>query len=87
MPAAKQDPSGPWRFAGIGVEFAASVGGLVLIGYWIDRHFQSSPKGVLIGAILGIVGGGYNLIRQALAAAKQAGESRATRRHGEDDSR
>ena len=60
------------RFSGIGVEVAAAVAGFALIGYWIDSHYGSSPKGVLIGALLGIVGGGYNLIRQSLAATREA---------------
>ena len=60
------------RFSGIGLEFAAAVAGFTLIGYWIDGHYQSSPKGVLIGAALGIIGGGYNLIRESLAASREA---------------
>lgn len=55
----------------MGVEFAAAVIGFVLVGYWIDRHYGCQPKGVLIGAALGILGGGYNLIRTALQASRQ----------------
>jgi len=60
------------RFSGIGFEVAGAVAGFALVGYWIDSHYGSSPKGVLIGSILGIVGGGYNLIRQSLAASRAA---------------
>lgn len=60
------------RFGGIGLEFAAAVAVFILIGYWVDRNYGSSPKGVLIGAILGIIGGGYNFIRQSLMASRQA---------------
>ena len=63
------------RFSGIGVEFAAAVGGLTLIGYWIGRHYGKERWGVLIGALVGIVGGGYNLIREALLATKEAEHS------------
>jgi F0F1-type ATP synthase assembly protein I len=55
----------------MGFEFAAAIIGFVLVGYWIDRHYGCKPKGVLIGAGLGILGGGYNLIRAALQASKQ----------------
>ena len=68
----KPDPP-PWlRFAGIGVEFSAAVAGFTLVGYWVDSHYGSSPKGVLIGAVLGLVGGTYNLIRESLTAFKEA---------------
>jgi len=60
------------RFSGIGFEIAAAVAGFALVGYWIDSHYGSSPKGVLIGSILGIIGGGYNLIRQSMAASQEA---------------
>ncbi len=48
-----------------GFDFAAAVAGLALLGYWIDRSQGSSPWGVLIGSLLGIVGGLYNAIRAA----------------------
>ncbi len=63
----------PWiRYSGIGIEFAAAVAGFTLVGYWIDRHYECGPWGVLIGAVLGLVGGMYNLIRQSLAAVRDA---------------
>lgn len=66
------DPKSPWRLppgimqlAGAGVELAAGVGGACLLGWWIDRHFGTRPWGLLVCAIVGIVGGLYNLIRRA----------------------
>jgi F0F1-type ATP synthase assembly protein I len=50
----------------MGTEFAGAIIGLTLLGLWVDWHWQTSPAGVLIGASLGIVGGGYNFIKQAL---------------------
>lgn len=60
------------RLSGIGVELVGAVVGFTLVGYWIDRHFGSSPWGLLIGLGLGLVGGMYNLIRQSLLASKEA---------------
>ena len=60
----------------MGVEFSAAVIGFTLVGYWIGRYYGASRWGVLIGAVLGIVGGGYNLIRQSFAATKEAEEQR-----------
>lgn len=62
---ADDDRTSGLRLAGVGMEFAAAVAGLSLAGYWIDRHFGSGPWGLLAGAALGLVGGTYNLIRQA----------------------
>jgi F0F1-type ATP synthase assembly protein I len=65
---------GRWKaLSGIGFELVAAVAGFTLIGYWWDRHFGSSPWGLLTGAALGLIGGTYNLIRQSLAAFKEAG--------------
>ncbi|MEO8276123.1 MAG: AtpZ/AtpI family protein [Thermoanaerobaculia bacterium] len=65
----------PWmRLAGSGVELAAAVGGGSIFGYWIDRHYGSSPWGLLTGALLGLVGGFYNLVKASLAVSREARE-------------
>ena len=58
----------------MGMEFAAGIVGMGLLGWLIDRWLDSAPIGVLIGAGLGIVGGGYNFIRQAQAMNRKAAE-------------
>jgi F0F1-type ATP synthase assembly protein I len=58
------------RLAGIGFELVAAVGAFVLVGYWWDRHYGTAPKGVVVGAVLGLIGGMYNLIRQSLSATR-----------------
>jgi ATP synthase protein I len=73
MPEEQKSTSSWVRLSGIGVELVAAVVGFTLIGYWLDRHFGIRPWGVLIGALLGLVGGMYNVIRQALAATREAG--------------
>jgi len=65
--------SASWtRLAGIGFELVAAVGAFILVGYWWDRHFGTGPKGVLVGAVLGLIGGMYNLVRQSLLATRAA---------------
>ncbi len=54
------------RLAGLGVELAAAVAGGCLLGYWIDRRLDSLPWATLICSLIGVVGGLYNLLRQAL---------------------
>ena len=55
------------RLGGLGFEFAAAVAGFALFGYWIGKHYGNPQVGLLIGAVLGIVGGMYNLIRATKA--------------------
>ena len=63
----------PWmRLASSGFELAAAVGGFAVIGHLVDRSRGSHPKGLLIGAVLGLIGGMYNLIRSFLAASREA---------------
>ena len=77
VPMAKTDRSQtpPWtRFAGIGVEFAGAVAGFTVVGWLIDRHYNTGPWAVLIGVSLGLIGGMYNLIRESLKASRDATE-------------
>lgn len=60
------------RYSGVGLELAGATGGLALLGYWIDRHFGTTPWGILGGVTIGIVGGLYNLVRESLAAIREA---------------
>ena len=59
------------RYSGMGFELAAAIVTCTLAGLWVDHKFGTGLKGTLTGAILGIVGGTYNFIRQALQLIKQ----------------
>lgn len=63
--------------AGAGFEIAAAVGGGAAFGWWIDRQRDSAPWGLLIGALLGLGGGLYNLVRAALRTGREAEAERA----------
>ena len=67
------------RYSGVGLELAGATAGLALVGYWIDRKFGTSPWGILGGVTIGIVGGLYNLIRESMAAIRQAEDDDAKR--------
>lgn len=56
----------------MGIELAAAIVALTLVGLWVDHKFGTGRKGVIIGATLGVVGGFYNFLRQALLLAKQS---------------
>ncbi len=58
--------SSSWKYTGVGFELAGSIIIFAMIGYFVDRHWKSSPWGVLIGCLVGIVVGMYLLIKEAL---------------------
>jgi F0F1-type ATP synthase assembly protein I len=60
------------RFSGVGLELAAATAVLALIGHWVDGHYGTQPWGIVAGVVVGLVGGLYNLIRQSLAAVRDA---------------
>jgi F0F1-type ATP synthase assembly protein I len=71
MSADKRFPD--WvRHSGVGLELAGAVAGFTLAGYWIDRHYGTNPWGLVVGVVLGIVGGLYNFVREALQATREA---------------
>jgi len=75
----------PWvRLGGVGIELAAAVGGFAVVGHLIDRYKGSHPKGLLIGAVLGLVGGMYNLIKASLSASREAREGDRERAEEKD---
>lgn len=57
--------------AGQGFELTAAVMGFGAVGYWVGGYFGNASIGLLIGALLGIFGGLYNLIRSSLRAIEQ----------------
>jgi len=79
-PAQDRERSRLMRYASMGFELAASIIGLTLLGLWIDYRYQTGPKGVLVGAGLGIVGGLYNFLR---AAVRLSAAEREQTREGE----
>ncbi len=65
-------PLPPFRhYAGMGTEFAGALCGLTLFGYWIDHRYGSGLKATLICGSIGMIGGLYNFIRQALALSRE----------------
>ena len=60
------------RYSGVGLELAGATAGLALVGYWIDGKFGTSPWGILGGVGIGLVGGLYNLVKESLAAVREA---------------
>ena len=69
----KSSDSSPWMaLASAGIDVAASVLGFTLLGLWLDRHCGWTPWATISGALIGILGGLYNLVRSELKAARAA---------------
>jgi F0F1-type ATP synthase assembly protein I len=65
------DPDSGWaKFATSGLELVVGIALGAAIGYWIDQHWHTSPKGMAIGASIGFVAGMYLLIKEGLRANK-----------------
>ncbi len=56
------------------MELLGAVVGFVLLGLWIDRHWATTPWGVVSCLALGLIGGLYNFIRQSLRALNPPGK-------------
>jgi F0F1-type ATP synthase assembly protein I len=78
-PSQGPKPNASWvRLSSIGFELVAAVAGFTLLGYWWDLHYGTAHWGLLIGVVLGLVGGMYNLIRQSLLASRDTGGGTGT---------
>lgn len=60
----------PWRIAGMGLQLVATTLVFAGMGYLLDREFGSSPWGVVVMSLIGLVGGLYLLIKEALKITK-----------------
>jgi F0F1-type ATP synthase assembly protein I len=61
---------------GLGTELAASVVGMLLVGYFLDQHFNTSPWLLLTGAAVGMTGGFYNFFREVQKLGKSGTRKR-----------
>ena len=65
MPKDDQDQN--WgRYVGIGLEMAIGVGLGYAFGAWLDHRYGWNGKGVLVGVMVGLAGGMYLLIKDAI---------------------
>lgn len=55
-----------WRHVYAGTTLALTILGCIYVGYRVDRHWQTRPWGILVGAFFGIGVGLYNFLREFL---------------------
>ncbi len=56
------------EFAGIGVQFAASILLFLWLGQWVDKRIGTAPWGLIIGVFTGAGGAFYAMYRKLMAA-------------------
>ena len=61
---------GPLRYAGLGVQLAATILVSVLVGQWVDRKAGTDGVFTILGALLGFGGTLYSLIQELTKADK-----------------
>lgn len=64
-----------WRISGLGLELTSAILGMLLVGWILDRWLGTSPRWATVGAVVGVLGGGYNFMRRALALNRKAAEA------------
>ena len=52
--------------SGIGLQLAASVLVGLGLGYLVDKFLHTSPWFLLVGLMLGIIGGGWSVVRRVM---------------------
>lgn len=72
MPSGPKNAQSPFIAATMGLEFAGSIAGGALIGWLIDQWLGSAPKGLTIGTIVGLLGGGLNFVRMAVLISRSS---------------
>ncbi len=55
---------GPLRYAGLGIQLAATLLVCVLLGQWVDRKAGTDGVFAILGALLGFGGTLYSWIRE-----------------------
>lgn len=68
------------RASSLGAELVGSILGAVLVGYLLDLWLGTGPVLLLVLGTVGIVGGGYNFVRDARRVSAAASRADAARR-------
>ncbi len=66
----KQSYNSYLKYTGIGIEIALSVVIPLFLGIYADSYFDSSPWGLLIGLVFGLLGIGVNLYKVVILVNK-----------------
>ncbi len=79
-PAGQKAALSAGEFAGIGIEFAATILVFTFAGVWLDNRLGSTPWFVLVGVFVGAAAGFYSMYRRVTAAQRRDEERRKAER-------
>jgi len=65
-PSRQEPEKSPWSYAGIGIQFAATTALFFGMGWYVDWKFGWSPWATVGFTMLGVIGGLYLLIKDAI---------------------
>ncbi len=68
------------EFAGIGLQFAASIIAFLFLGQWLDKRLGTGPWLLIIGVFVGAGASFYSIYRRLMAAQAREDAARAARR-------
>jgi len=83
-PGGREASSGPSasEFAGVGLQFAASIVIGLFAGQWLDRKLGTAPWLLIIGVFLGAGAAFHSMYRKLMAAQAREDAARKARRDG-----
>jgi F0F1-type ATP synthase assembly protein I len=70
------------EFAGVGLQFAASIVVCLFAGQWLDRKLGTAPWFLIIGVFFGAGTGFYSMYSKLMAAQAREDAARKARRDG-----
>ena len=65
-PKRRSKASELYRYSGVGLQFAATIGVFAFGGYWLDGKLGSEPWLLIVGVLLGFVLGLYSMTKKVL---------------------
>jgi ATP synthase protein I len=79
-PRAHEGGTSVGEYAGLGLQFAASIILFLFLGQWLDRKLGTAPWMLLIGVFVGAGGSFYSMYRRLMAAQAREEAAKAARR-------
>jgi F0F1-type ATP synthase assembly protein I len=65
------------KYAGIGIQFAASIVLFLYAGQWIDRRLGTAPIFLIVGVFVGATAAFYSIYKRLMRDLKQEEEAQA----------
>ena len=59
----------------VGITFALTVAGFVLLGVWLDRRMHTTPLFIVAGALVGVTLGGFWLYQRVIRQSPRQNDS------------